>query len=221
MAPDNPRRRWFGARWSSPIYLLIGFAIAVVALWVIGIFLFGPLEDALLRLFDRPIRDFIIERRTGWLTDLMKLITLLGSNFVFIIAGFALAFWSYVRTRDPFWPVFVAVTVIGALFASSIVKELVARPRPGGGLVAVGGLSFPSGHSVNAAAMAGMFGFFLTHRQGRSQTLWIWRGLGLVAFLIAFSRVYLGVHWPVDILAGLGLGSFWVSIAVASLKPDA
>ena len=219
MAPRNPRASWFGATPVTAIYLVIGFLIGVVGAWIIGIFTFGPAEHFVLKYFDRPILDFIRERRVDLLTDVMKFFSFLGGNLVFIIAGVALAAWSYWKTRDPLWPVFVAITVVAALFFDKIVKELVTRPRPRGHLVEATGFSFPSGHSLNAAVMARMFGYFLTNRRGRMETLWVWRGLGLVAFLIAFSRVYLSVHWPLDIIGGLALGAFWVSVSLAAFRP--
>lgn len=219
MARRNPGASWFGATPVTVIYLIIGFLIGVVGAWIIGIFTFGPAEHFVLRYFDRPILDFVRERRVDLLTDVMKFFSFLGSDLVFIIAGVVLAVWTYWKTRDPLWPVFVAVTVIAALFLDNIVKDLVTRPRPRGGLVEATGYSFPSGHSLNAAVMAGMFGYFLTNRRGRMETLWVWRGLGLVAFLIAFSRVYLAVHWPLDIIGGLALGAFWVSVSLAAFRP--
>lgn len=219
MAPRNSRASWFGATRITAIYLIIGFLIGVVGAWIIGIFTFGPAEDFVLKYFDRPILDFVRERRVDLLTDVMKFFTFLGSSLFFIIAGVALAACSYWKTRDPLWPVFAAITVVAALFLDNIVKELVTRPRPRGGLVGATSYSFPSGHSLNAAVMAGMFGYFLTNRLGRMETVWVWRGLGLVAFLIAFSRVYLSVHWPLDIIGGLGLGAFWVSVSLAAFRP--
>ena len=219
MAPQSPRASWFGVTRATAIYLIIGFLVGVVGAWIIGIFTFGPAEDFVLKSFDRPILDFIRERRVDLLTDVMRFFTFLGSNLFFIIAGVALAAWSYWKTRDPLWPVFIAITVIAALFLDNLVKELVTRPRPRGRLVEATGYSFPSGHSLNAAVMAGMFGYFLTNRRGRMETLWVWRGLGLVAVLIAFSRVYLSVHWPLDIIGGLALGAFWVFASLAAFRP--
>ncbi|MPZ69300.1 MAG: phosphatase PAP2 family protein [Actinobacteria bacterium] len=219
MAPRNPRASWFGATPVTAIYLLIGFAIGVVGAWIIGIFTFGPAENFVLDYFDRPILDFVRDRRVDLLTDLMKFFTWLGTDLILIIAGVALAVWAFLKTRDPLWPVFVAVTVLGAIFLDDIVKDLVERPRPRGGLVEGTRFTFPNGHSLNAAVMAGMFGYFLTNRRGRTETLWVWRGLGLAAFLIAFSRVYLSTDWPLDIIGGLCLGAFWVSVSLAAFRP--
>ncbi len=219
MVPRSNRTGWFDATPLSALYMVIAFLLAVVGTWIIGIVVFGPAEDFVLKYIDRPILDFVRDNRAGLLTDLMKFFTFLGSNLVLFVAGIGLAVWSYFRTRDLMWPVYVAVVIVGAFFLDDIVKGLVERPRPHGGLVAASGFSFPSGHALNAAVLAGLFGFLLTHRRGRVETLWIWRGLGLLAFLIAFSRVYLSVHWPLDIVGGLGLGAFWVSASVAAMSP--
>ncbi len=107
-----------------------------------------------------------------------------------------------------------AVCLVGFLdfFGSQIIKPLFARPRPGvdGGLEVIsraphfGGYSFLSNHATN------MFG--LAVYLGRAQKAWLWP-LIILATAVAYSRVYVGVHYPSDVLGGALWGSAWAYLA--------
>ena len=112
----------------------------------------------------------------------------------------------------------VLVLVCSDQLSSFVIKPLVQRPRPCHSVEGVpvvenvhllvgcgGGKSFPSSHAVNNFAVATLFAFF--YRKAR---IWLY----LWAFLVAFSRVAVGVHFPLDILAGALIGS---GIALAVL----
>lgn len=116
----------------------------------------------------------------------------------------------------------IALIGLGALalgfFASEIIKEITLRPRPFLSLDEVrllvatpSSYAFPSGHTTSSFAVAS--GLFLGARRlvGRVP-LWAWGSLAL-AVAISYSRLYVGVHWPTDVLAGVALGvaSGWVA----------
>jgi undecaprenyl-diphosphatase len=118
------------------------------------------------------------------------------------------------RVRGSWRPLlFLAVTVAGATLTSTIIKLIVARPRPtSGALVRALGYAFPSGHSTAAAAtylaIAVVLGSLV-----RSRALRILAGTAavVVVLLVGISRVYLGVHAPTDVLGGWALGALWVA----------
>ena len=129
------------------------------------------------------------------LTLLLQAITFLGSPIFWVFVA-AWLFW-YGKERSSF----MAVTVI--LFAGAIsggLKQLIMRPRPQGILVMdeVFGYSLPSGHATLAGTA---FGFFTGKLKRREKYL-----VFLLAILVAISRIYLGVHFLSDVLAGLLLG---------------
>jgi undecaprenyl-diphosphatase len=105
----------------------------------------------------------------------------------------------------------VLATASGGVVAA-LAKLLVARPRPdiAGRLVEVSGLSFPSGHAMNSAIIYLTLASLVTHvergRQVRRYTLAV---AMLLVGTIGASRVYLGVHWPSDVLAGWCAGTVW------------
>jgi membrane-associated phospholipid phosphatase len=113
--------------------------------------------------------------------------------------------------------VVVAATVWGADLIAQGIKTAVGRPRPFQVLPdadpligATVGTSFPSGHAVTSAAGAILLAALLPRRA------WPW--LALLAATIAFSRVYAGVHYPSDVLAGLVLGAVAALVAIRLLR---
>jgi undecaprenyl-diphosphatase len=107
---------------------------------------------------------------------------------------------------------FVCGSVMGGLLLSNLLKMLFHRARPD--LVPFGSYvstaSFPSGHSMLSAATYLTLGALLarSHRRKRVKAFLLLFA-GLISFLVGVSRVYLGVHWPTDVLAGWTAGASW------------
>ena len=143
----------------------------------------------------------------GFFNPLCSLFAFLGKGGIcFLIASVLLLLFK--KTRRTGFTMLLAIGV-GALFTNVIIKNLVARPRPytveefKGFWQAVGAnleseFSFPSGHTT--VAMTSMTALFLT-----SNKKWSWLAF-FVALIMAFSRVYLVVHYLTDVLAGLIVG---------------
>lgn len=108
--------------------------------------------------------------------------------------------------RDHWFFVSTVFVLIGGLLSEFLVKNLIARPRP---TDLISTYSFPSSHALLAFA----FAFVLSHEEPK-----LARWLYTLALLIALSRVYLGVHYPLDILAGsiLGIIVGWLSLMLGN-----
>ena len=111
----------------------------------------------------------------------------------------------------------MVVTILGALVLDLSLKYAFHRPRPVPFLVPVPyTYSFPSGHSLFSFCFYGVLAGLLTRRI-RSQTgrVLIWTLAAVLVAAIGLSRVYLGVHYPSDVIAGYLAASLWVSTLVA------
>lgn len=151
--------------------------------------------------FDLSIMLYVQENlRTGVGNAIMKCITHLGDAGCFWIAvGVILLFFK--KTRPIGFSVLVSL-VINAIFTNLTLKDLIARPRPfvvSDAIVTLvkepGSFSFPSGHT-SASVTAALVLFKLTPKKYGISAL-------ILAALIALSRIYVGVHYPTDILGGL------------------
>lgn len=144
-------------------------------------------------------RDFTALGGTGLLT----LVTLMGVGYLFL-------------GRKPRSALYVASSIISATVLELVLKELFARPRPAlvPHLSHVISPSFPSGHSMLAAAVYLTLGALLARVEKRLIVkAYVLAWALLLAVLVGVSRVYLGVHWPTDVLAGWAAGAAWAALS--------
>jgi undecaprenyl-diphosphatase len=143
--------------------------------------------------------------------ELMRDITALGSTGVLTIMVLSVVGF-LAMTRKGHAAVLVLVSVVGGTLLSQTMKFAFARPRPD--LVPHGAevytASFPSGHSMMAAVVYLTLGALLARTQpDRGVKAYIMTIAVTLAAMVGISRVYLGVHWPTDVLAGWSLGGVW------------
>jgi undecaprenyl-diphosphatase len=163
------------------------------------------------------VRDLANER-TGVLTALAHGASWLGRSYVLLpcavaIAGCAIAFGQRVKG------LVMIIGVVGAVIIENVDKLVIGRPRPPGPrLEHVSGTSFPSGHTTQATAFfLLLLVALLSGRRPRSLKLLAVLATALVIGGVAWSRVYLGVHYPSDTIAGILLGGAWSLVAAAIL----
>ncbi|PBB97599.1 phosphatase PAP2 family protein [Mesorhizobium sp. WSM3862] len=149
-----------------------------------------------------------------WLQGAVRDITALGSTSVLVLITTAVIVY-FLLMRRPATALFVFVSVAGGQAASSLLKFEVDRPRPDlvSHLVNETSLSFPSGHAMLSAVtyltLGSLAARFLPNRRMKIFVL----GLAvLTTVLVGTSRVYLGVHWPSDVLAGWCAGFAWAML---------
>ena len=167
---------------------------------------------------DGPFRDWVIDHRTGFVTEVMVNASRFGSTptlVVIVVAVAALLAWKG-RKADS---LLVLGGSAGALALGPVLKVLVERPRPAlsDHIVFVHSWSYPSGHSLNSMAVLGLLTVLaIRERPGAPRrTLLALLGAFLVV-MVGFSRVYLGVHWPSDVLAGWLIGVLWLTVCFAA-----
>lgn len=146
-----------------------------------------------------------------WLEDMGEDITALGSVSVLtLVTLVAIGFLLLQRNRRT--AVFVVVAVGGGMLLSSLLKDAFGRPRPDlvAHAVEVRTPSFPSGHSLMAGVTYLTLGALIARVQPKRRLKLYLLGVAAgVTLLVGVSRVYLGVHWPTDVLAGWTLAAAW------------
>lgn len=157
---------------------------------------------------DDPIRHAFYDLRSPGLTTLMEAVTYLGNwQTVTVVCLLLLAFD---QTRIPYGLAGSAVALTDTLLNKGL-KALFARARPDdvAALIDQGGYAFPSGHSVTSIAFYGLLMYLVrTRMENKRNAAALTVLLALLMLLIGPSRIYLGVHFPTDVLAGWAEGLF-------------
>ncbi|KKC04746.1 phosphatase PAP2 family protein [Mycobacterium nebraskense] len=205
-------RRWAASEVAG-VALLLGLAVVVALAVGFTEVLDDVLEGDGIAGIDQPVTRWLAAHRDLWLTTTLRAVTLAGGPLFLAALAFPISVAAGCRCRS--WrPVVLALVGGGGvslmLFAA---KALVGRKRPPlpFALIDADGYSFPSGHATGTVAIMVVAAWMLT----RWLIPW-WTGRVMVwtiaigsAFLIGFSRVYLGVHYVSDVLAGWMLGMAW------------
>lgn len=169
-----------------------------------------PLDETLLLALRDPA-DPAQPRGPLWLQEVVRDLTALGGYTVLTIVIVATLAYLWMA-RQGRVALFVLAAAGGALFWIVTLKLGIARPRPElvPHYMAATSPSFPSGHSTAAAAIYLTLGALLARFQTRRRLRAFFIGLAVVlTVLVGLSRVYLGVHWPSDVVAGWTLGGGW------------
>ena len=199
----------------------IAFALRVLAI-LTGLVVLTALLGIGVRVwapgFDLQTLQAIAEHRNATLTTIAGIVTDAGSFA--LLAPLSIAFLLLRRWKRPSDDIALLVTAAGSAVLPSVVKLIVARPRPTlEHLSHLTTLSFPSEHTTQAAAVYLTIAIMLSKGLNRG-----WRELVivvavLIALAVAWSRVYLGVHYPTDVIAGLLLGWSWALLVFHWARP--
>lgn len=149
-----------------------------------------------------------------WLEEAVRDVTGLGSMIVLVLVTAAAIFYLLLIRR---WreALLVLAAVGGGQILSSLLKLGIDRPRPDlvSHLAAVQTLSFPSGHAMMAAVTYLTLGSMLAGiAPGRATKIYVLGVALLITLMVGVSRIYLGVHWPSDVLAGWCAGFAWAML---------
>lgn len=186
---------------------------------ILGFYLFAKMaedvvEKEYILVVDRWTESSVNAIQTPlWNTLMVTLTNFNGAMGIFIFSLCMMLLLTYKRWYNDL--IFYSVSVFGANIAFIAIKLIVQRARPSSDILSITTHSFPSGHATMATAMALAFYFIFATRVsslGVRSALWI--GCIVWPLIIAFSRVYLDVHWLSDVIAGIGLGLFWVTSIV-------
>jgi undecaprenyl-diphosphatase len=195
---------------AAVIWLAVGLATSAFVIWAFAELADGVVEGESRR-FDRAVLIWIHTHSPEWLEAPMRLITALGYYWVvlpLLIAAVSAFYFKGWRLSAHL----LLVSTVGGFLLTGVLKAVFGRARPelfDTGYTA-SFYSFPSGHAAVAAGFYGALTLILAYRlRGFARWAVVACGVSLV-LLIGFSRLYLGVHYPTDVLAGFLAAPLWV-----------
>lgn len=207
-APSGGRKSWRHAD-------VVTLGVAIVSLLGFSLLAYLVAQQTTLA-FDAAVLRSINSTSSAWQDTMWQVITDCGGaiavTFVTILASVALVYRRSIRGALQF-----AMSVGGAMALSASLKLIFMRERPElwQQLIAESTYSFPSGHAIGSSAIALGVIVLLWHTKWR---LWAVLGGLLYIGLIGYSRMYLGVHYPTDIMAGWLISAAWVGLMVIAFR---
>jgi undecaprenyl-diphosphatase len=162
--------------------------------------------------FDDLVRTSLHQHVSPLLTEIMRAFTFIGGPIALcvLVATAILAFWMAGLRHEARM---MTIALGGALVLEIGLKDLFhrARPQPYFNTPLPSSFSFPSGHALYSMCLFGMLAALVAPRaRTRAAKIAIWTGCSLMIGMIGLSRIYLGVHYPSDVLAGYASALVWV-----------
>ena len=201
------------------IILCAGAGVAIAGTYLFAEFA-GHVSSGKTQAFDDAVLRWVADHRTPTLEPVMLEITFLGTGTV-VIALVAVSGMFLWLSNHRYSALLLLISTVGGILLNNLLKVGFGRPRPqiidwGTHVVS---WSFPSGHAMSAAVVYGTVAYLAARLQRRHLHRVITLSAAFVLIvLIAASRVYLGVHYPSDVLAGIIIGLAWAAFCMAMLE---
>ena len=201
------------------IFLLAGAVVATAGTWAFAE-LAARMRRGATQAMDDGVMQWVAAHQIPWLRVTMASVTALGTGVVVMMVVLVAALFLWL-TKHKHSAALLLVVAVGAILLNGILKAVFQRQRPSAFEwgTEVFSSSFPSGHAMSAAVVYGTIAY-LAGRLQRTHAARIATTVVAVALilLIAASRIYLGVHYPSDILAGMTVGFAWAAFCMATLE---
>ncbi|MBJ7340385.1 phosphatase PAP2 family protein [Mycolicibacterium sp.] len=206
-APHGDARRAVRGAW-PPCALLVGF----IGLAVVSYRAKGGIA------LDHEVLGWLVEHRRGGITTAAIIITNAGSPAAMVLLAVAASVTLW-RRRSPRTAVVVVATLALAYAMSTLTKTLVGAHRPPRAVQLVLALdqSYPSGHVTGTLALLGIVAVVCGRGRSRLIQAALAVGVGTATLVVALTRLYLGVHWLIDVVGGCLLGSAAVLVGSSVL----
>src|SRR5918998_2282269 len=201
------------------IFIAFGTLVALAAMWVF-VQIAGEVREGRTQAFDVSVLRYVETHHSPFLDKAMLEITFMGTGSIvmLIVAVSGMFLW---LTKHKHSALLLLVATVGGILLNNLLKAGFDRPRPqvfewGQHTVSS---SFPSGHAMSAATVYMTVAYLAARLQRRhiSRVLTLLAAT-IVVVLIAVSRLYLGVHYPTDVAAGVILGIAWAALCMAMLE---
>lgn len=167
--------------------------------------------------FDTSIIHFVQGMETAWLTVILKTFTWIGSEYAVALLTVIVFFLLYFTFHYRQQAVLLVAAIVGTVSLNTLLKLYFKRERPElHRIMDATGFSFPSGHTMMAFSLYTILAYIAWHNvKTKMRRMLLILSAGLMIFLIAGSRIYLGVHYPSDIIGGIFASAFWLTIVIA------
>ena len=192
--------------------------VALLGAALVFVVLLGEVAAGEIMRLDTLAYELFVERlRSDALTPIMEAFTSLSS--VVVLAVLAAVIAALAPGKAPGWC--VAVNLVCVVALNTVLKFIVQRPRPDGfRLISETGYSFPSGHSMVAMAFFGLLIWMVWRYHRRDVMRLVWCAcFGLVIVMVGVSRIYLGVHYASDVIAGFCVSLMWLIFYTRVVAP--
>lgn len=211
-------RRFKNLLFNSKVALIIFIesiigAISSVVFGLIFVKIADEVLEADTHFLDIIISQFIYTLRSPTLTKIMIIITDFGAGYALAALMIFVLFliWRHHKKEAI---IFIIISTMGILINFGL-KNITQRPRPVlAPLITETSYSFPSGHAMNSFVFYASLSFYFYHFTRKKTLSLIFTLCSIIlVLLIGFSRVYLGVHYPSDIIGGYFIGLWWLATA--------
>lgn len=199
-------------------YLSFSFFVFLAAAALFGAFAERMAEGDTQALDEWVLRSLEGHRR-GWIDYVALEITALGNGATLILVVLLAGIFLWI-SRHRFSVLLLAIAVIGGQAMNALLKDAFNRPRPTvvEHATEVASYSFPSGHAMAATVAYGTVAYLVGRLEPtRVQRLTTWTVAVVIILLIGLTRIYLGVHYPSDVLAGFVAGAAWTAFVASGL----
>ena len=203
----------------STVLVLLALGLAALALFLFGWLAEEVHEHEAIR-FDKQVRNALHAVASPPLTLFLRIVSNANgpvAMLVYTLAAAGLFLWRGHRTSA----ILVAVTMAGGVCLDGVLKLAFHRPRPAPyfGLPTPSTFSFPSGHSLMSLCFYGVTAYLVSvHIRSPRLRLWLRLAGALMVLLVGASRIYLGVHYPSDVVAGFAAGLVWLTAIVLAYR---
>lgn len=194
--------------------------IVVITLSIFSILAFYKISSLLLdneiAAFDESVYQYIKGLASPLIDKFMLWATFLGNRqFIVVFCLCLMIYYLFLRPHR-WYSIKIPAVAIGSISANIILKEIYDRSRPTAfQMIEASGLSFPSGHAMFNLSFYGLL-IYIAHKEIQNKILRIVSiiFLSILILSIGLSRIYLGVHYASDVLAGFCAGFIWLIIAL-------
>ncbi|WDQ32482.1 phosphatase PAP2 family protein [Paenibacillus marchantiae] len=194
---------------SIPLLVAAGCLIAFVSIAL-------SISDNQIHTFDDTLIGWIQGMESPGMTRFMQLFTWIGSEVPVVVITILAMLVLYIYLRHKRELLFLACVIAGSTLLNALIKLVFQRARPTiNRIIEVSGYSFPSGHSMAAFSLYGGLAFLIwKHVPTATGRVFMIIVSAIFILTIGMSRIYLGVHYPSDVVGGYFLSGCWLAICI-------